>query len=227
MGPGGTALAGLAKIGLGDPNTSSEILVLGAHCDDIEIGCGAALITLAERSPDSNFHTIIFCSDPTRENETRRALRSLLGDHANLTMHFGSLKDGFLPYRAEEAKNFLVDKTKTLSPDLILTHSRNDLHQDHRFVGEITYQVLRNATVLEMEIPKYDGDLGRPNVYFPVTKAAVDRKISTLMTNYPSQTDKHWFRKENFEAMLRLRGLECKAQSGLAEAFYTSKIVFS
>lgn len=220
-------MAGLARLNLGDPGSRSQILVLGAHCDDIEIGCGATLVELVAQSPDLKIHTIIFCSDPNREKETRHGLRALLGDQANLSMDFGGLKDGFLPYSAEKTKQFLVEKTKGLSPDLVFTHYRDDLHQDHRFVGEITYQVLRAGLILEMEIPKYDGDLGRPNVYFPASRDAVNRKIETLMDCYPSQSVKHWFGKETFLAMLRLRGLECKAESGMAEAFYASKIVFS
>lgn len=227
MEPGGAALAGFAKLNISSAVSGNQVLLLGAHCDDIEIGCGATLVDLARRSPELQFHSIIFCSDPVREKESRQGLSTLLGEQANLTMDFGGLRDGFLPYRAEEVKQFLIDKTKGLSPSLIFTHSHNDLHQDHRFVCEITRQVLRDGLVLEMEIPKYDGDLGRPNVYFPVTKPAAERKISTLMDCYPSQLKKQWFTKETFEAILRLRGLECKAEAGMAEAFYVSKIIFS
>ncbi len=220
-------MAGMAGLSLSDAITGNQVLVLGAHCDDIEIGCGATLVDLAERSPDLKFHAIIFCSDPEREKECRKGLRTLLGEKADLTMDFGGLRDGFLPYRAEEAKQFLIDKATGLSPSLIFTHSYNDLHQDHRFVCEITWQVLRDGLLLEMEIPKYDGDLGRPNVYFPLSQQAVEKKISTLMTCYPSQLTKQWFKDETFEAMLRLRGVECKADTGMAEAFYASKIILS
>ncbi len=220
-------MAGLAELTFGSADASSQVLILGAHCDDIEIGCGATLVTLAERSPELRFHAIIFCSDPAREEETRNGLRTLLGDDVSLKVDFGGLRDGFLPYRAEQTKDFLIDKTRSLSPELIFTHSRNDLHQDHRFVSEITRQVLRDGLVLEMEIPKYDGDMGRPNVYVPVTQNAVDRKISTLLNCYPSQLQKYWFREETFAATLNLRGLECKSASGMAEAFYASKVVIS
>ena len=220
-------MAGFAKLNLSSAVSGNRVLVLGAHCDDIEIGCGATLVDLAKRSPELQFHSIIFCSDPVRERESRQGLSTLLGEQVNLTMDFGGLRDGFLPYRAEEAKQFLIDKTRGLSPSLIFTHSHNDLHQDHRFISQITRQVLRDGLVLEMEIPKYDGDLGRPNVYFPVTRHAVQHKISILMNCYPSQLKKQWFTEETFEAMLRLRGLECKAETGMAEAFYASKIIMS
>ena len=112
-----------------------------------------------------------------------------------------------------------------LAPDLVITHSRGDLHQDHRFVAEVTYQALRNGLILEMEIPKYDGDLGRPNVYVPVSEDAASRKISTIMAHYSSQRGKHWFTEDTFKAIMRLRGVECKSESGMAEAFHSSKIV--
>ena len=220
-------MAGLAELTLCGADARGDVLIIGAHCDDIEIGCGATLVDLAERAPQLRFNAVIFCSDSTREAETRKALRTLLGDRVELTAQFGGLRDGFLPYRAEEAKQFLIDKTTGLSPSLIFTHSGSDLHQDHRFVSEITRQVLRNGLVLEMEIPKYDGDLGRPNVYVPVSQLAVDRKLSTLMDCYPSQSEKHWFDEETFRALLRLRGIECKSENGMAEAFYASKIVMS
>ena len=220
-------MAGLAELSLGGADARGQILILAAHCDDIEIGCGATLVDLATRSPNMRFHSVVFCSDATREKETRLGLSTLLGDDVDLNMEFGGLKDGFLPYRAEETKEFLINKTNSLSPDVIITHSMSDLHQDHRFVCEITRQVLRDGLILEMEIPKYDGDLGQPNLYFPVSQHAVDRKVSTLMRCYPSQRNKYWFKEDTFLATLRMRGLECKAKSGMAEAFYASKIIVS
>ena len=184
-------------------------------------------VPLLTRWPELDIHALIFCSDERREKETRRSLKSLLGSKSRVMCHFGRLRDGYLPYRPVEAKEFLVDKVASLTPGLVITHYREDLHQDHRFVAELTYQALRDALILEMEIPKYDGDMGRPNVYFPVSQQATDRKISTLMECYPSQHDKHWFCKETFDGLLRLRGLECKAASGKAEAFYATKITIA
>ena len=220
-------MAGMARLTFDALGRSRQILLLGGHCDDIEIGCGATLVDLIKRSPDIEFHVIIFCSDSRREQETRHSLKVLLGEDADITFNFGGLRDGYLPYQAVAAKDFLLSKVKALTPDLVFTHNRDDLHQDHRFVGEITYQALRDSLILEMEIPKYDGDTGRPNVYFPVSQAAADHKVSTLMECYASQLDKHWFTKETFMAILRLRGLECRSAGGMAEAFYASKIVIS
>jgi LmbE family N-acetylglucosaminyl deacetylase len=217
----------MARLTFSDIGPAGKVLCLGAHCDDIEIGCGATLVDLAKRWPDLEFHAVIFCSDEQREKEARQSLAALLGDNTHVSLHFGELRDGYLPYQAVEAKEYLVSKVNSLAPDLVFTHSRNDLHQDHRFVGEITYQAIRNSLILEMEIPKYDGDMGRPNMYFPVSQNATDLKISTLMECYPSQADKLWFSEESFRSILRLRGIECRSATGTAEAFYASKVVIS
>ena len=218
-------MAGLERLTLGHIGPTGTVLCLGAHCDDIEIGCGATLVDLVRRWPELDFHVLIFCSQPGREQESRLSLATLLGQQAKLTFHFGVLRDSYLPYQAVEAKEYLTSEVGKLAPDLIFTHNREDLHQDHRFVGEVTYQVFRAGLVLEMEIPKYDGDMGKPNVYFPATEIAADHKVSTLMSAYPSQLEKDWFSEETFRAIMRLRGLECRSDTGLAEAFYASKIV--
>lgn len=221
------AVAGMAKIALDDVGPNGQILLLGAHCDDIEIGCGATIVDLASKWPELEFHAIIFCSDAHREDEARQGLTSLLGGDSQLSMHFGGLRDGYLPYQAVEAKEYLSSEVASLVPSLVFTHFRDDLHQDHRFVADITYQVLRDSLVLEMEIPKYDGDMGRPNVFFPVSENAVERKVSTLMENYASQRVKNWYTEETFRSILRLRGLECRSTTAMAEAFYVSKLVIS
>lgn len=219
------AVAGMAGLSLRGIGPSGQVLLLGAHCDDIEIGCGATLVDLMQRWPDLEFHVVIFCSDAQREREARNSLAILLGDEANICLTFAGFRDGFLPYQAAETKEYLQDKVTSLEPGVVFTHCRNDLHQDHRFIAEITHQVLRSSLVLEMEIPKYDGDMGRPNIYFPVSEHAAEHKLSTLMKCYPSQSGKHWFTEDAFAAIMRLRGLECKSENGMAEAFYASKII--
>jgi LmbE family N-acetylglucosaminyl deacetylase len=220
-------MAGMARLTLEGVGPSGQVLLLGAHCDDIEIGCGATLVDLADRWPNLEFHAIIFCSDEQREKETRGSLLALLGEKADVKLHFGDLQDGYLPYEARKAKDYLKGEINGLSPNLVFTHFRGDAHQDHRFVAELTYQVFRDHLILEMEIPKYDGDLGQPNIYIPVGEGAVDRKISVLTDHYHSQSDKYWFTEETFRSMLRLRGLECKSPSGMAEAFYAARVVLS
>ena len=217
----------MARLTFSDLGPSGRVLLIGAHCDDIEIGCGATLVDLVARWPELEFHAIILCSDEQREREARQSLAALLGEKSRLTLHFGGLRDGYLPYMASDAKDFLVSEVGSLEPDIVFTHYSGDFHQDHRFAAELTYQVFRNNLILEMEIPKYDGDMGRPNLFFPVSEHAIRQKISVLIEHYPSQNEKYWFTAEVFESMLRLRGLECRAASGMAEAFYASKVVLS
>ena len=227
MGQGRLTLEGVVMRGLCLPDTADRILCLGAHCDDVEIGCGATLVELARRWPTVEFHIVIFCSDEQREIESRRSLTRLIGDGGQLHLSFGRCQDSFLPYRPVDAKEFLVEAVKSTSADITFTHSANDLHQDHRFVAELTYQVIRQGLILEMEIPKYDGDLRQRNVYFPVSQQIADHKVSTLLECYASQSNKHWFSEETFRSLMRIRGIECKSESGLAEAFIASKIVIA
>lgn len=220
-------MAGMAKLTLEDIGPAGQVVLLGAHCDDIEIGCGAVLVDLVNRWPKLEIHAIIFCSDDQREKETRGSLFALLGEKADVNLHFGGLQDGYLPYEAGKAKDYLKGESKELSSGIVFTHFRGDAHQDHRFVAELTYQVFRDHLILEMEVPKYDGDLGQPNIYFPVSEVATEQKINVLIEHYSSQSDKYWFTEETFRSLLFLRGLECKSPSGMAEAFYASKVVLS
>jgi LmbE family N-acetylglucosaminyl deacetylase len=215
----------MSTLSVNDLGPAGRILCLGAHCDDIEIGCGATIAAVAKRHPGVHIAAIIFCSNSRRKKETQESMNRLLDGHANLELHVASFRDGYLPYEGAAVKEYLAETVSDMDPDVVFTHYRQDLHQDHRFVGEITYQLFRNSLILEMEIPKYDGDLGRPNIFFPARKEIADRKISTLMECYPSQFEKDWFTDDTFAALLRLRGLECRSESGMAEAFYATKIV--
>ena len=217
----------MSTLTFSDLGPKGHVLCLGAHCDDIEIGCGATIAGLAERNPRIQVSAIVFCSNAHRKVEAQKSMVKLLNGHANLELHIADFRDGFLPYQAVTAKEYLSDTVVGMAPDVVFTHNRQDLHQDHRCVGEMTYQVIRDSLILEMEIPKFDGDLGRPNLFFPVSKELANRKISTLMQCYPSQSKKDWFTEDTFAAMLRLRGIECRSASGMAEAFYASKIVMS
>lgn len=217
----------MLKISLDSLGPSGAILCLGAHCDDVEIGCGATLIDLVTRFPDLVIHVIVFCSDERREAESRQSFVQLLDNYSNLKLEFATFRDGYLPYQAGAVKDYLATRIKGLSPDLIFTHFRQDLHQDHSFIGDITFQLFRDELILEMEIPKYDGDLGRPNLYLPSSAIASKRKVSALAECYKSQTDKHWFSEDTFNGLMRIRGLECRSPSGLAEAFHVSKLVLT
>ena len=214
----------VANLDLGSID-SPRILCLGAHCDDIEIGCGATLGRIAKTIPKTHFDWVVFCGDKVRQEETRRAAREILHGSPNITLHFLDFQDGYLPYFGAKAKDALRQLAASLSPDLVFTHYRRDAHQDHRLVAEITANEFRSQLILEYEIPKFDGDLGNPNVYLPLSEEDIARKTGILLRLFPSQADKNWFTEETFRALSRLRGIEAGASCDYAEAFYCRKLV--
>lgn len=201
-----------------------EILCIGAHCDDIEIGCGATLLKFQRRQP-CKIHWVILSSTPSRRLEAERAMRAFVAPDARGELFIGDLPDGRLPNHLPEAKDILQKMRSRVVPDVIFTTREKDRHQDHRLVNEVTWQTFRDHLICEYEIPKYDGDLSTPNVYVPVTAAIAKQKSRKLMKLYGSQRDKHWFTASTFEALLRLRGIESRSRSGLAEAFHCRKLV--
>jgi LmbE family N-acetylglucosaminyl deacetylase len=206
-------------------NGTFHILCLGAHSDDIEIGCGGTILKLAGEHPSWKFSWVVFSAIGEREAEARHAAAALVEPHRLNGPILKSFRDGFLPFVGAEVKAAFEELKQTIAPDLIFTHSRDDAHQDHRLISELTWNTFRNHFILEYEIPKYDGDLGRPNVFAPLTREICDEKIRVLMEAFRSQTGKHWFQPETFRSVMRLRGMECNAPSGYAEAFYGRKIV--
>lgn len=200
-----------------------KVLCLGAHSDDIEIGCGGAILRLAEEYPNCEFHWVVFSATGTRELEARNAAQMFAGTHLRGPI-LKSFKDGFMPFAGAEVKT-VFEELKTISPDLIFTHSRKDAHQDHRLLAELTWNTFRNHLILEYEIPKYDGDMGKPNVFLPIAEDICRRKTSYLLEAFASQRNKHWFDERTFQSLMRLRGMECNAPSGYAEAFYCRKLV--
>ena len=210
-------------------DSALRFLFMGAHCDDIEIGAGGTALALVERFPEAHFHWLVFASNPARAEEAEASAKEFLRDvkKENRHIEINRFRESFFPYIGSQIKEHFETIKQRIDPDVIFTHYREDRHQDHRLISDLTWNTYRDHLILEYEIPKYDGDLGRPNVYCPVSQSAVERKISTLMTCYPSQLKQQWFTDGTFEAMLRLRGIECKADTGLAEAFYASKIIMS
>lgn len=201
-----------------------RVLCLGAHCDDIEIGCGATLLRLSgERSLDVTW--VVLSSTPRRAAETRASAVRFLRNARRTELRIESLQDGYLPSHWAQAKDIVESLKRLPRPDLIFTHERDDRHQDHRVVCELTWNAFRDHTILEYEIVKYDGGLGQPNLYVPVTPAMADRKIRHLRAAYASQSKKSWFADDAFLALMRLRGIECNASRGLAEAFHIRKFV--
>lgn len=216
----------IASLDLGSTDSPS-ILCIGAHCDDIELGCGGTLLKIARECPGAQFDWVVFCGNSSRNDETRRAADQLLAGVDNCRFHFLSFRDGFLPYEGAAVKDALRKLAASLSPDLVFTHYIDDAHQDHRLVSEITANIFRDDLILEYEIPKYDGDLGRPNVYFALDDDTVTRKTEILLDSFPSQADKHWFTAETFRALPRLRGIEAGRKVKYAEAFYNRKLLIS
>ena len=200
-----------------------RLLCLGAHCDDIEIGCGGTILKLAAARPEMEVHWVVFSSDERRKKEALASAERFLGDAATRKVTVHEVRDGFLPYSGGEVKERFEALKGSFSPDLILTHYRHDLHQDHRLVSELTWNTFRDHLILEYEIPKYDGDFGSPNVFVAVDETICRRKIDTIIGAYQSQHGKRWFSRELFSAVLRLRGMEANSASGYAEGFYCRK----
>jgi LmbE family N-acetylglucosaminyl deacetylase len=207
------------------PESAPTVLALGAHCDDLEIGCGGTILSLLATRPDVQVHWVVLTSDAIRAAEARTAADALLAEAASATVKIEAFRDGFLPYTGAETKEFFEALRREVDPDLILTPYALDAHQDHRLVSELTRQTFRDHVILEYEIPKYDGDLGRPNAYVELSDPTCREKIRVITECYQSQHERRWFDEETFRALLRLRGLECNATSGFAEAFYARKIV--
>jgi LmbE family N-acetylglucosaminyl deacetylase len=209
------------------PSTQSlqRILCLGAHCDDIEIGCGGALLKLIATYSNLHIDWIVFSSNAQRAREATASAEAFLQGASSKRIQVFDFRDGFFPYHGQAIKEHFERLKIECDPDLILTHYRHDLHQDHRVLNELTWNTFRNHLILEYEIPKYDGDLGVPNFYIHLDEATCQAKIIYLMRYFQSQENKHWFTEETFRAILRLRGIESRAPQHFAEAFYCRKII--
>lgn len=202
-----------------------EVLCLGSHSDDIEIGCGGSLLRLAEEYPDCVFHWVVFSASGDRADEARQAA-SLLVDRSRLQgPTLLAFQDGFMPFAGAEIKTAFERLKQSISPDVIFTHYGKDAHQDHRLISELTWNTFRDHLILEYEIPKYDGDLGQPGCFLPLRLAHCEKKVDVLMSVFGSQRSKRWFQRETFFSLMRLRGMECNAPSGYAEAFHVRKMI--
>ncbi len=208
---------------LGKPGAPLSLLCLGAHCDDLEIGCGGTVLRLLEEHPGSTVRWVVFASNPEREAEARASAAELLGDRGQVEVD--SFRESFFPFVGAAIKDRFEQLKASVRPDLVLTHRSRDLHQDHRTIGELTWNTFRDHLIAEYEIPKYEGDLGQPNLFVPLTAAVARRKVSLIMKHFRSQAGRRWFRPETFEALLHLRGIECNAPDGLAEALYVRKLI--
>lgn len=209
------------------PGDSLSILCLGAHCDDIEIGCGGTVMKLLDEHPNVSVFWQVFASTPSRKQEAIEGASRFCAGAKSLCVEILDFRDGFLPYDGVAVKESFEKLKKAFVPDLILTHYRHDLHQDHRTISELTWNTFRNHLIWEYEIPKWDGDIGTPNTFVAIDKETADNKVSAIQAVYNSQKDKNWFTDDLFRSMLRIRGMESNAPSGLAEAFYSRKSLVS
>ncbi len=205
-------------------NAPLSILCLGSHSDDIEIGCGGSLLRLLSSYSDLEIVWVVFSSTVEREREARTSAELFLRGAKRSEIIVKDFRDGFFPFQGSEIKNF-IEGLKQVSPDLVFTHNRKDAHQDHRQIAELTWNTFRNHLILEYEIPKYDGDLGHPNLFIPLEQDIYQRKIRYITEAFETQRTKRWFEPETFLALMRLRGMECVSPSGYAEAFYCRKLV--
>ena len=209
---------------IGDPRT---ILCLGAHSDDIEIGAGGTLLTWIGQGHRLHILWCVLSGVGPRGEEARRSASDFLHGVANPCVDVMQFKDGFFPSQSEEIKTWFEGLKKKIDPDLILTHRRDDAHQDHREVSRHTWNTFRDHWILEYEIPKWDGDLGQPNLYVPLSSQMLERKTRLLMAHFGSQRSKHWFDEETFRGLARLRGMECRAPEYYAEGFFARKLMLS
>jgi LmbE family N-acetylglucosaminyl deacetylase len=199
-------------------------LFVGAHSDDIEIGCGATILQWTERQPDLEICWVVFSAEGERRKEAERSASAFLKKARQPRVIIQDFRGSFFPYQGLAIKEFF-ETLKTFRPDIVFTHWGQDRHQDHRVLSELAWNTFRSHVILEYEIPKYDGDLGAPNVFVPVRRADCQRKASLLMKHFPSQAGKHWFAPELFLALPRIRGMECNAPTQYAEAFHGRKLV--
>ena len=202
-----------------------RILCLGAHSDDIEIGCGGTLLHLLRQSQPREICWVVFCSKPEREREAKKSAAWFLKSAAKSTVFVKTFRDGFLPYNGAEVKDCFEEIKQTFEPDIVFTHTRHDLHQDHRLLCELTWNTFRNHLILEYEIPKYDADLRSPNIFVPLSAAIAKRKVDALMRFFGTQRNKHWFTPDLFNAVMRLRGIESASPTLFAEGFYARKLL--
>jgi len=213
------------RVALSPVGLRLRLLALGAHCDDIEIGAGGTILRLVAEHRDLDVRWVVFCSTPERAKEARAAAAAFLeGAAGNVSVTVMDFRDGFLPYAGTAVKEAFEEIKSEFDPTMILTHARDDRHQDHRIVSDLTWNTWRDHLVLEYEVPKYDGDFGSPNVFFQLTAEELDRKVDLLVKHFPSQRTRQWFTRDLFQAVARIRGMESAAPGGFAEGFTVRKL---
>lgn len=201
-----------------------RVLAIGAHADDLEIGCGGTMLVLTRVHHNLSVHWVVLAAPEKRGDEARASAEALLSTAGERIIEVHSFRDGYLPHSSAEVKDAFEDLKARVDPQLILTHTRDDLHQDHRLACELTWNTFRDHMILEYEIPKWDGDVGRPNFYVPLSEHDVEAKLGLLADHFGSQRGKDWYDVDVFRGLMRVRGMECRARSGFAEAFVARKL---
>lgn len=215
----------MIKLKLSEKSQGLKILCLGAHSDDIEIGCGGTILRLLDEYPECAVYWVVFSAIGVRKDEAQRGAESFVGSNGLGRLMLREFRDGFMPFVGSDVKDVFEELKGMVSPDLIFTHRRDDAHQDHRLISELTWNTFRDHFILEYEIPKYDGDMGQPGVFVPLESAIYQKKVHNIMEAFQSQRSKRWFEESTFLSLMRLRGMECNAPSGYAEAFFCRKLV--
>lgn len=205
------------------PQDQLNLLCVGAHCDDIEIGCGGTLLKWIKEDKVKRIVWVVFSSNDERKQEAQKSAERFLSRLENHEIIILDFRDAFLKYSGLDVKEEFEKLKKKIDPDIVFTHYRSDRHQDHRLLSDLAWNTYRNHCILEYEIPKYDGDLGIPNAFVAIDKEEVETKISILLQSFESQSGKHWFDEETFKSLMRLRGLECSSPTRYAESFYLRK----
>lgn len=214
----------MRRLGLRSGSEAIRVLCLGAHSDDIEIGAGATILDWIAGGAPIDVHWVVLSAAGEREEEARASARSFLEGVTRSTIEIEAFRDGFFPYDGALLKAWLEGLKRRCTPDVVLCHWREDAHQDHREVSKLVWNTFRDHMILEYEIPKWDGDLGRPSLFVPVSRRAMERKVALLDRHFGTQRSKDWFNAETFMGLARLRGNECRAPHGYAEAFHVRKL---
>jgi LmbE family N-acetylglucosaminyl deacetylase len=215
----------MLKLELGSGRRDLRVLCLGAHSDDLEIGCGGAVLEWLATRDAIDITWVVLSVSGKREPEALESANELLSKAKRKKVVLRDFRDGYFPLEFERIKSFFEELKASENPDVILTHRLEDRHQDHRLVAELTWQTFRDHLILEYEIPKYEGDLGQPNFYVALSKGAGEHKVEHLLRHFGSQRTKTWFRSETFLGLMQLRGIECRAPSGMAEGFHVRKAI--
>jgi LmbE family N-acetylglucosaminyl deacetylase len=202
-----------------------RLLAIGAHSDDIEIGCAGTILKLIESGAVSEVYWVVLTGETNRAAEAAASADALLADVPRKRVILKNFRDGYFPYDGADIKDVFEELKREFSPDLILTHQRSDLHQDHRVTCELTWNTFRDHLILEYEVPKYDGDMSVPNLFVSLDDSLYRRKLDHLLTHFGSQLTKRWFDEHLFAGLLRLRGMECNSPTSYAEAFHCRKTV--